>query len=267
MIIGLTGAARSGKDTVADMLLLHWVLGNNGKTIARWLEIAQEDRKVKSNWARRIQVAGPLKQFCREVFDWTEEHTDGDLKDSEDKRYKRNCGRCVDGQQVAKPIAVGNDQIRNPCNEMGPCSHCGGRGFTFLKPREAMQRLGYDWSFPLYPTIWADKAARTAKAFSDDPIAHPARSTPKERLAIVTDCRFIADIKAVADVGGIVIQVHRDHEGLTGAAAQHHGETVRDTPEFQAIVHHHIYNDGTLDDLNDKVKALVGALKKEAGMR
>ncbi len=75
-------------------------------------------------------------------------------------------------------------------------------------------------------------------------------------------CRFVADIQAVADVGGVVIQVHRDDEGLTGAAAEHHSETVRDSDEFQAIVDHHIYNDGTLDDLQRKVAALLGQLRE-----
>ncbi len=77
----------------------------------------------------------------------------------------------------------------------------------------------------------------------------------------MTDCRFIRDIAAVKAVGGIIIQVHRNEAGLTGAAALHRGEVERNSPEFQALVDHHIYNDGTLDELRVKTRNLVALLQ------
>lgn len=60
MIIGLHGPAKSGKDTIARLLRPSFV---------------------------RIAFADPLKALCRQLFDWTVEHTDGDLKEVVDPRW------------------------------------------------------------------------------------------------------------------------------------------------------------------------------------
>lgn len=61
MIIGLTGAARSGKDEAAKPLL--------------------------ERGFRRIAFADPLKRACREIFGLTDQQLYGDLKDSVDQYW------------------------------------------------------------------------------------------------------------------------------------------------------------------------------------
>lgn len=95
-IIGLTGCARSGKDTVAEMLL---------RTRA-W-----------PGPVERLSFAAPIKRFCREVFGWTEEHTDGALKEAPLKDWTRPSG-------------------------------------TPLTPRFAMQTLGTEWGRNCDPDMW-----------------------------------------------------------------------------------------------------------------
>lgn len=207
MIIGLCGAARSGKDTVADLLSDFFSAGRT----------------------YRVQISGPLKAICRDVFDWTMEHTDGKLKDVPDERYPRTCATCGGKGKIQVYLTY-------------ECPTCNGTGITCLAPREAMQQLGGEFAETTFPAIWAVKAARTAATLEAN------------GLAIVTDCRFIRDIKAVKDVGGVIIQTHRKVGGLTGEAAKHRSETERKSPEFQAMVDHHIYNHSTLEDLRDQVR-------------
>ena len=62
MIIGLTGKARSGKDTVAAHL--------------------QEAYKSHHYWFSK-----PMKDACRSMFGWGDEHLYGELKEEVDQRY------------------------------------------------------------------------------------------------------------------------------------------------------------------------------------
>lgn len=61
MIIGLTGYARSGKDTVADRL-------------------------VHCFDFRKRTIAKPLKDLCKSLFDWSDEHVYGEWKEQVDSR-------------------------------------------------------------------------------------------------------------------------------------------------------------------------------------
>jgi len=58
MIIGFAGQAGAGKDFAATLL---------------------ED--MLAGTVKQYKFAEPLKQFCRTAFGWTEDHTDGDLKE------------------------------------------------------------------------------------------------------------------------------------------------------------------------------------------
>lgn len=55
-LIGLSGKAKSGKDTIADAFVFNTPM-------------------------RKMKLADPLKKMCREIFGFTMEETDGALKD------------------------------------------------------------------------------------------------------------------------------------------------------------------------------------------
>lgn len=61
MIIGLTGKARSGKDTAA----IH----------------------LEKNGFEHYWFSKPMKEACRAIFGWTDAHLYGDLKETVDERY------------------------------------------------------------------------------------------------------------------------------------------------------------------------------------
>lgn len=102
-IIGITGHAGAGKDTAADIL-------------ATWLD------------AQKLALADPLKRFCREVYDFTEEQLWGPSakRNEPDPRYRRVDGSC-------------------------------------LTPREALQTLGTEWGRRCYEDTWIDLGVRRAQ--------------------------------------------------------------------------------------------------------
>ena len=61
-LIGLTGKARSGKDTVGNYLA----------------------KKEFTTYA----MASPIKEACRVIFDWNDRHLHGDLKEVIDEMYE-----------------------------------------------------------------------------------------------------------------------------------------------------------------------------------
>ena len=193
MIIGLCGTAKSGKDTAATYL-----------------------EKFFPGQTTRVQIAAPFKAYCREVFDWTLEHTDGKLKDVEDIRY---------------PL----DPPKG--------------GHHYLTPRIALQVLGGEVAEATFPSVYATAAARKAQALASS-----------DHLVIVTDGRYLRDIQALKDVGGKVLQLHRGDRGLIGSASSHKSETQCRTPEFQALVDHHIYNDGSKEAFREEIYRWVQTL-------
>lgn len=126
--------------------------------------------------------------------------------------------------------------------------------------REFLQLLGTESiRNQLHTNIWI------AALFSDYKAAHPDYLHPYdfERYPnwIVTDCRFPNEAQAIKDRGGIMVRVKRIYqkedwhpEGIiTKQIPLHISETVLDSYEFDYT----IYNDGTIEELTDKVKHLL----------
>lgn len=187
-LIALAGRAGSGKNTVADMLGGH-----------------------------QISFAEPLKRFCQEVFDFSDEQVWG----ASEHRNKQ------DGRYLRETCELGNE-----CRSGRPhtCTR------AYLTPRYALQTLGTNWGRDCFPDIWADLGVRRALARPED-------------LVLITDCRFTNEAIAVLRAGGEVWRIVRPGSGLTGAAALHPSEAEQESPEFLKFVTRTIYNTGTLADL------------------
>lgn len=172
-----------------------------------------------------ISFAEPLKRFCQEVFAFTDEQVFGpsEARNRPDGRYPRTCPAC---KGVLRRL----------------CSLCKGSGQAFLTPRFALQTLGTEWGRNCYPDVWADLGIRRA-------LAHPAP------LALITDCRFENEARAVRAAGGEVWRIVRPSAGLSGAAGLHPSEAEQESSAFLALVTRTIVNDGTLAELRARVVA------------
>ena len=221
MIIGLCGAARSGKDAFASYLACECLAYTH----------------------TFIQIAGPLKKYLQDLFDWTSDHTDDYLKDVPDPRYPIQCPTCLGTGKV-------------PSNGQTNCPLCGGEGTVGLTPRHAMQQLGGEFAQSTSPNIYAIRAARKAKE-----AMCAARKEKGGGLALITDCRYLHDIKAIKAVGGVIIEVSRPKDLISTKVLSHASETARLQPEFQALVDIHINNDGTLNELREKAWKTISNLE------
>lgn len=109
-----------------------------------------------------------------------------------------------------------------------------------MTPRLLMQLLGTDCGRQiLHPNLWVNSTFANYK---------PSDSW------ILTDCRFPNELEAVKARGGVVIRIERGKLDLN----VHESESALDNyNDFDYV----IYNDGSIDDLVEKVKAMLNEMK------
>lgn len=168
-----------------------------------------------------ISFAEPLKRFCQEVFDFS------------------------DAQLYGPSSERNRPDLRYPIRCHG-CQTCGFQRDHFighLTPRQALQTLGTEWGRACYENVWADLGVRRALAV-------------RGPLAIITDCRFINEARAVRAAGGEVWRIIRPGAGLEGATGAHPSEAEQESDEFLELVNRTVDNDGGLQQLAVKVGCL-----------
>lgn len=143
MIIGISGPAGSGKDTVADYL-------------------------VQKQGFVRISLADSIKRYCKEVFQFSDDQLWGpsEKRVEPDLRYPRTCIECRGMKYTflrCEDPQCGDSTWDHECGGTTTCPTCKGTGETFLTPREALQLLGTEWGRTCYPDIWVLYTIRIAK--------------------------------------------------------------------------------------------------------
>lgn len=135
-LIGITGKAGSGKDTVADIL-------------------------CRNHGFVRVTLADVMKRFCKEIFGFADEQLWGpsEFRNAPDKRFPRK-------------HSWPQGDVNTYSSEMFlPCSCCGLRADApysdepcYLTPRFALQRLGTEWGRDCFEDVWIDYAMRVTDA-------------------------------------------------------------------------------------------------------
>lgn len=221
MIIGISGQAGSGKDTVADFL-------------------------VEDFTFCKVALADPIKRFCAEVFNFSEQQLWGpsQYRNEPDKRYHR------------------------------PDKNNQSDSIMYLTPRYALQILGTEFGRNCYEDVWIDYAIRTAKNLltaAENKVSNVSYSyrwgleqgSPMEdstpcpyKGVVISDCRFRNELLAIQKANGKTIRVVRPGAGLEGEAAAHRSEAeMREIPD--EMFDHVIINDGTLDELRENVAKIA----------
>ena len=194
MIIGISGLAGSGKDTIADYI-------------------------TKRYEFEKIALADPLKRFVMNMFDFSEDQLWGssEKRSRPDYRYPREHGPWVDN----KCMCCGVDKtstFKHKC---------------YLTPRLCLQIIGTQGFRACYEDIWLKICLRDAKKLDADrgySLSY-SRTTgifyPQNKCCIsgivISDLRFLNEIKKVKDEG-IIIKAKRPQAGLKGALGCHSSE-------------------------------------------
>lgn len=199
MLLGISGYAQAGKDTIADRL-------------------------CEVHGFRRVAFADLLRR-CAEALD------------------------PIVGLHITPAIEVTSHGDLTP---------------QFIDPdaavityTQALELYGYEESksrFPEFRGILQRLGTDVGRKLLDDNIWVDATLASLEDGVdyVITDARFTNEAQAILDKGGLMVRVER--EG-TGPVNDHPSETALDHWNFDHI----ITNDGTIEELNDKVDRLIRA--------
>ena len=126
-VLGISGFAGSGKDTLADHLC-----AEHGFT--------------------KLSLADPMKRLCQRIFGFTDEQLWGPSKHREepDARwpFSGTCPRCHHCCHW------------NRADDYWACDRCSEKYSEFVTPRLALQTLGTEWGRTLSKDIWGRLALR-----------------------------------------------------------------------------------------------------------
>lgn len=234
MIIGINGKAKSGKDTVADML-------------------------VKNHGFVKVALADPIKRAAMEWWDFTEDQLWGpsEMRNKPDERYP-----------------VPHYFVDGSCEMCGMLFYeeRDDHGTCYLTPRRALQQIGTEVARAIDPDVWVRITMRVAKELLipvGDKWCHYSRTegivdldvqrrSPRlgpVKGVVISDCRFKNEFEAIKEKGKLW-RIKRPGAGLKGKAAEHQSESEQDgVPDnyFDSL----IFNTSDLHDLKLGIDSLM----------
>src|SRR3990172_9381938 len=156
MIIGVVGKAGVGKDTIARAIAPRHLVWQDGE----WRDVGgvEGPRLGLRDDAVQLASADPLKVFCQEVYNFSDDQLWGpsQQRNAPDMRYPRHDG-------------------------------------SYLTPREALQTLGTEWGRARYDKTWIHLMLRRAQSLTDGPhiVAVGQRfRVARHSLVVVSEVRF-----------------------------------------------------------------------------
>lgn len=241
LVIMLAGEARSGKDTSADIL----------------------EKKLSDAgfWVTRTYFAKALKQSLKVVFNLTDEHVFGSLKETPmrihldyPETYQRVLQELHHGSLMSIDIHMNDTDIREIAKRITTSMN--------FAIHENAQRQGLDYIVTPRQLMqwWGTEAVRVGaydSAWIDCVFTDIDMEASSVQVAIVTDARFDNEINALAkrfnDADEERVVVLRTHRSDKVQVSKHASEAgVSD-----ALVDFEIANDDTLDALADKLESVL----------
>lgn len=225
MIIGISGVAGAGKDTVADFL-------------------------VRDHGFVKVALADPLKRIAQEVFRFTDEQLWGgsNKRDEQDKRYLRPRGRGIVTRysEGSEPYEALYLTPRYALQQLG--TEWG---------RNCYENVWVDYALRVAKELLSNHL----REYHARQGLHWAGGTPQTKIGIVIpDVRFKNEIEAIKTAGGKVVRIKREGSGLKGQAAEHASEAEQLTIPDEAFDYVLDNSNGPLSALEEKVAEMVKCL-------
>lgn len=243
MIIGINGKIGSGKDTVGRIIQYLTSEYNTRYVYADWVDrVENYSSDTYSPWEIK-KFAGKLKTIASIL-------TGIPVENFEDQEFKKTLLGNEWGTVKDNPLNA------IPVFEDVKFNH-------LMSVRELLQKLGTDaMRDNLHENVWVNALFTDYKP-TQMVSSFPPPATEKEYIAqqgypnwIITDMRFPNEMDAVKEREGITIRVVRDYAlrgGPEDPKNQHPSETALDDAKFD----YEIINDGTIEDLIEKVRAIL----------
>jgi len=120
------------------------------------------------------------------------------------------------------------------------------------KVRQMLQELGTDYARKIDPDVWVNQMKSQLKRCRD----------LKYHGVVIPDARFLNEARLLRAEGATIIRVTRPNSGVheTARAQQHRSERESELIPAQWITHE-IVNDGSLQDLQEKIKTILGDME------
>lgn len=202
MIVGVSGVAGAGKDTVSDFL-------------------------VKNHGFAKVALADKVKRLAMDTFHFTPEQLWGSKKNDIDLRYPRDIHELDDDLRCrCCGWTIPSTSTSYTIPEYKTC---------YLTPRFALQRLGTEWGRTCYRDIWIDEALKIAKQLMlggyvytkhKGVLEAPISESPKG--VVFSDIRFRNEVQKIKNSGHKLIRLTRG-TSIPSALAGHVSETEMST--------------------------------------
>jgi hypothetical protein len=210
MILGLSGFAGVGKDTVADIL-------------------------VRDHGFVKVAIADPLKRVARDIFDFTDEQLWGPsaMREQPDTRYQREHTWRLTAERGTYCICCGVKPIHDLEHGLldPPGQPC------YLTPRYALQLLGTEYGRHCYDSIWIELALRTARTIIQKNMAYSQKNGIIDGAfgrvpgVVLPDVRFRNELDGIKKFGK-----HHD-ELVLDLIEQWHSQPRFEEPRRQQHLH------------------------------
>lgn len=244
MLIGLSGFAGVGKDTVADSL-------------------------VRDFGYVKIALADPIKRIVRDVYAFTDEQLWGpsSARNAPDVRYRRE--HTIDSKMGKDKGVFGSSGVIND----PICICCGVEDFTkqcYLTPRYTLQQLGTEWARACYDDTWVEYVVRIAERLQRGDCYYDKQTglrscvsvsdvmEPKKSV-VIPDVRFKNEIIGLKKAGAKLVRIVRP--GYEEPKWDHISETEQlqiPNKDFD-----YIFDGGpTLEGLDERIDQMMGVLSK-----